>query len=75
MVCDNDKNKTFSAILSLLFPGLAVPVLPALLVPLPHRATSFNFAEQNIMQEIVAEGSSEHFAADPKPFFRDASLP
>jgi hypothetical protein len=39
------------------------------------RATSFNFAEQGIMQEIVAEGSAEHFAAESKPFFRDASLP
>ena len=39
------------------------------------RATSFTFAEQDITQEIVAEGSPEHFTAESEPFFQNPRLP
>jgi hypothetical protein len=43
--------------------------------PAAGRATSFNFAEQDIMQKIIAKGSPEHFTVQAEPFFRDAGLP
>jgi hypothetical protein len=46
-----------------------------LFISIIFRATSFNFAEQDIMQKIIAEGCPEHFAAQAEPFFRDTGLP